>query len=247
MDIRWEDRNSNYQTVSRFAEQAADRGADFLLLPEMFATGFSMNTAYTAESEDGETASFIRETARRYGMAVGGGLVLRRANAKPENCALFVDRNGDNLAVYSKTHLFSHMGEDQYHAHGNGPVPFSFEGVRCAGFICYDLRFPEVFRSICRNTEVIFVIASWPASRSLHWETLLRARSIENQLYVVGVNRTGEGDGLDFNGGTAVLDPTGKIEAQLIRGEGIAYAEIRPEIVQNVRATIPFLNDYRDD
>ena len=245
IDIAWENRRANFEKVSQLARQAAEQGADFLLLPEMFATGFTMNTEVSAEPLNGETTAFIRELARRNKMGVGGGLVLRRSSEKPQNCALFVDRDGEDLALYAKIHLFSYSQENEHHTPGEEPAPFRFEGIRCAGFICYDLRFPELFRAVCRDTDAVFVIASWPAVRAEHWSTLLRARAIENQLYVIGVNRVGQGDNLRYNGGTAVIDPMGAVQMETWDEEAIVWAEITPETVQNVRTVMPFLDDMK--
>ncbi len=246
LDILWEDRNANFRKVERFAAQAANLGADFLVLPEMFATGFSMNTAATAEAMEGPTPSFLREIALRHHLGVLGGFVLKPKEGKARNCALAVDRNGNDLALYTKTFLFSYMGEERCHQEGDGPVFFEFEGCKMTCFICYDLRFPELFRKAAFKTDVAFVIASWPAKRARHWETLLPARAVENQFYVVGVNRTGAGDGLLFSGGSMMIDPLGMIEGALEGEESLLIGNVLPEKVQQTRRELPFLRDIRD-
>lgn len=246
MDIAWEERKSNFAKVSVYAEEAAAAEADLLILPEMFATGFSMNTAVTAESPDGETATYLRNLARRFNIGVVGGLIIRTPGEQARNCALIVDRSGNDLALYTKTYLFSHMGENKHHQPGTGPVTFQFDDIRCACFICYDLRFPEVFRQVCKTVEAAFVIASWPKARSRHWEILLPARAVENQFYMVGVNRVGNGDGLDFNGDSMFIDPMGTIESRLEAREGLLYGDIYRDKVQSIRETLPFINDYRE-
>jgi omega-amidase len=245
MDIAFEDRAANYDKARLFAENAARQNADLLVLPEMFSTGFSMNPGKTAEPADGATPAFLRTCAREARLGILGGFVLGEDGQKPMNVALAVDRNGDDLALYAKTHLFSYTSEDQHHAAGDGPHPFTFEGVRAACFVCYDLRFPELFRNVADDCHVVFVIASWPAPRQAHWDILLQARAVENQLYVVGVNRVGEGDGLAFGGGTVVVDPSGRIIERKRDVEGLLVADIDPLEVASVREAFPFLKDRR--
>ncbi len=245
MDILWESRKENFKKVTQFAQTAANTGAELLVLPEMFSTGFSMDTEKTSESINGETPNFMRETAAKCKTAIIGGFVLQDENKQSFNCALAVDQNGNDLALYSKTYLFSHMNEDKHHSKGNGPVVFEYQNMKCACFICYDLRFPELFRSVCRKIDAAFIIASWPASRSLHWQILLKARAIENQIFVVGVNRTGTGNGLLFSGGSAIIDPLGTVEAELQDQEGLLEGYLLPQKVKEVRASFPFLNDMR--
>ena len=244
-DIVWEDRTANYQKVYRFAKKAADKGADVLVLPEMFATGFSMNRAVTVEKPDGETASFIRALARDFHMNVIAGLVLEGNHGLGRNCALSVDRMGRDVALYTKTHLISILEEDQHHEPGDEPKPFPLGGMNCACFICYDLRFPELFRLIAGKCGLVFVIASWPDARKSHWNILLQARAVENQLYMVGVNRIGSGGGLSFSGGTVIYDPLGKIIAHGGDREGLVVGDVEPAMVTEVRNTMPFLKDRR--
>jgi omega-amidase len=200
LDIAWQDREENFKIVTEYAAMAADNGADMLVLPEMFATGFSMDPAVTAEPPGGDTASFMRCLAKENKIGVLGGYVLKADDGKGHNVAVAIDKTGHELAIYSKAHLFSYLGEDKFHEAGDGPVPFEFEGLRCACFICYDLRFPELFRLVADNCDAVFVIASWPRDRQSHWDVLLPARAVENQLYMVGVNRVGMGGGLEFLG-----------------------------------------------
>jgi omega-amidase len=245
MDIAHEDRRRNFDKVSQYAVLAGAKGVELLVLPEMFSTGFSMNPVVTAEPPDGETPGFLRRLAGEHGIAVIGGFVCQRESGRPENVALAVDRNGEDLALYAKTHLFSFMGEDRHHAAGDGPRPFAVDGIGAACFICYDLRFPELFRKVVDTCQVVFVIASWPEPRQRHWDILLQARAVENQLYVVGVNRVGEGGGLSYSGGSAVIGPGGTPAGRLDDGEGLLLADIRPEEVARVRSELPFLNDRR--
>ncbi|MEZ4389416.1 MAG: nitrilase-related carbon-nitrogen hydrolase [Candidatus Krumholzibacteriia bacterium] len=245
MDLVWEDRTENFRRARRWAHTAAAAGADLVVLPEMFATGFSMNPAVTAEAPDGPTPSFLRELARDLGLTVIGGYVRKAAADRALNAALTVGPDGEDLAEYHKTHLVGILGEPAVHQAGHAPRPFPLAGVRACCFICYDLRFPELFRLTASDTALAVVIASWPEARQAHWDALLVARAIENQQFVVGVNRVGEGGGLGFTGGTVIIDPLGKILAQGGPTEGLVTATLDLDQVAEVRGRFPFLADRR--
>jgi omega-amidase len=245
MDIVHDDQRANYEKVSRFMSDAAERRADLFVLPEMFSTGFVMSSDLVAEPLDGPTASFLRAEAKAHQMGVIGGFSLSTPSGKPRNVALAVDRNGEDVALYAKTHLFSFMNEDRHHQAGNGPSVFELEGLRAACFICYDLRFPELFRMVADRCDAIFVIASWPEPRQLHWDILLKARAVENQLYVIGVNRVGQGGDLSFTGGSVVIGPDGRFVAAAGEKESLLVADIDPDKVGQTRAALPFLKDRR--
>ncbi len=158
LDIVWEDRQANFEKVRGFAQTAVEEGVRVLVLPEMFSTGFSLNPFVTAEPPDGETPTFIRELAREFGLVVIGGYVQQRQNGKGANAALAVDANGVMLAEYFKTHLFTFMDEEKSHDSGSGPRAFALDGMEMACFVCYDLRFPEVFRLVANGGAMVFVI-----------------------------------------------------------------------------------------
>ena len=244
-DIAWEDRTANYGKVRGFTEKAVEAGADVLILPEMFATGFSMNPAVTMEEPGGETMAFVQSLAREFNVNIVAGLVLRGNHGLGGNCALTVDRKGHDIALYTKTHLIGILGEDKHHEPGDGPKPFTLENMKCASFICYDLRFPELFRMVADECTLVFVIASWPDTRKSHWDILLKARAVENQSYVVGVNRIGRGGGFDFSGGTVIYDPLGNLVACGGAREGLIIGYIDSEMVAEVRKLMPFLADRR--
>jgi omega-amidase len=245
MDLVWEDRAANHAAARRWAGQAVDAGAGVVVLPEMFATGFSMNPAVTAEPADGPTPTFLRELAGDLGVTVIGGYVREAADGRGANTALAVGPDGRALAAYVKTHLIGILGEDKAHVAGDRPCPFTAAGLPMACFVCYDLRFPELFRMAAADASVMVVIASWPAARQRHWDALLVARAIENQCYVVGVNRVGEGGGLAFTGGTAIIDPLGEIVAHGGAEEGLVTAAVDAGHVAAVRRDFPFLGDRR--
>ena len=245
MDIAWHDRSINHSKVRRLAAQAKDAGADLLILPEMFSTGFSMDTSITAEPFEGATPSLLRSLARDLDMAVVGGFVLANDRKGLQNVSLAVDRHGKDLALYAKIHLISLLDEDTSYEPGDMPVPFDLEGIPTACFVCYDLRFPELFLSVADECELILVIASWPVVRQTHWDILLRARAVENQCFVIGVNRVGQGGGHTFTGGSAIIDPLGQVLAHGGERETLLLADIDMAKVAEVRSTMPFLKDRR--
>ena len=245
MDIAWEDRAANYEKAGEMAARAKADGAGLVVLPEMFATGFSMNPEVTGEKPGGETHSFLTDLAARLEVAVVGGYVQKRRGGKGANAALAVAPDGSVMSEYFKTHLFRFLDEDEAHEAGAGPRPFGLAGAEAACFVCYDLRFPELFRLVSKTASLVIVIASWPAERQRHWDILLPARAVENQLYVVGVNRVGEGGGLSFSGGSVIVDPMGNTIASGGDREGIVMAEIDFGLVAETRAKMPFLQDRR--
>ena len=245
MDIVWHDRNANHDKARHMAEEAKKSGVDLLIFPEMAATGFSMDTSVTAESIDGPTPTLFRSLAKNLQMAIVGGFVLERKEGRPQNVSLTVDRKGADLALYAKTYQIGLLHEDQHYDPGDGPVSFPLGDMVAACLICYDLRFPELFRSLTDRCALILVIASWPAARQRHWDILLPARAVENQLYVVGVNRVGEGGGHLFTGGSSIIDPAGEIVAYGGGTETLVVGEINPQRVEQVRSDMPFLKDRK--
>ena len=245
MDIAWHDRSANHDKARRIALQAKEAGADLLVLPEMFSTGFSMDTTITPEPLDGPTPTLLRSLARELGLAVVGGFVLACDDARPQNVSLAVNRNGDDLTRYAKIHQIALLGEDAHYGPGDLPVPFDLEEISAACFVCYDLRFPELFRAVVDQCGLILVIASWPAVRHPHWELLLLARAVESQCFIIGVNRVGEGGGHFFLGGSAIIDPLGQTLAQGGERETLLLAEIDPAMVTEVRSSMPFLKDRK--
>jgi len=247
MDIAWHDRETNHVKIREMAERAKAAGADLIVFPEMVATGFSMDTSVTAEPMDGPTPSLFRGLAQDLEMAVVGGFVRKSEKGRPQNVSLAVDPKGADLALYAKIHPIGLLQEDRHYDPGDRTVPFHLGPVHAGCLICYDLRFPEVFRPLADRCGLILVIASWPAVRQRHWDILLPARAVENQLYVVGVNRVGEGGGHLFTGGSAIIDPAGETIARGGSAETLVVGEIDPQRVEQVRSDMPFLKDRRSD
>lgn len=245
IDVAWHNRSANHERARAFAEEAHVRKADVLIFPEMFSTGFSMDTTVTPEPLDGPTPTLLRELASLHKMVVLGGFVLERKNDRPQNVCLVVDPSGNDLALYAKIHQIALLDENNHYAPGERPMPFELAGSRAAGLICFDLRFPELFRALTDQCWVMIVVASWPAARQAHWDILLKARAVENQCYVVGVNRVGEGGGHLYTGGSAIIDPLGEVLALKREKEGLIVADIDPMKVKEVRSAMPFLKERK--
>lgn len=248
MDVHWEDREANLGLAGTLVEDAARRDADAALLPEMFTTGFSMNLRKHGEEGDGRTHSFLSGLARRLGINIVAGYgVMHPAEGKGRNIARAYDRTGEVAATYVKMHPFSFAGEDRHFEAGASPVLFPLDDVPSSVFICYDLRFPEAFRQVAREARLVFVIANWPASRDDHWVSLLKARAIENQCFVAGVNRAGtDGNGISYTGRSAVFGPSGETVCLCGGTEEVRLCTIEPPEAERIRSKYPFLKDMAE-
>ncbi len=247
LNIKWEAKEANIQMADYFAKKAASENCDIIVFPEMFNSGFSMNIRAIAEDLNGETSSALSLMARKYSINIIAGLaVINSGDEKARNMAVAFDRKGNLSALYAKIHPFSFASEDRYYMAGDRDLIFQVEGVPVSVFICYDLRFPEVFRGIAKDVQAIFVIANWPSSRVEHWETLLKARAIENQCFIIGVNRTGiDGNGIHYCGASHIFGPSGNDMLSGSEDEEFLIGEINPDDVIEVRSKFPFLKDMR--
>lgn len=216
-----------------------------LVLPEMFATGFSMESEKVAAFAE-ETRAFLTELARRHSVFVLGGYA-EPARPRPANACSIFGPDGEEILHYRKLHPFSLAGEQEHYVPGESLTTVNLEGVRVTPLICYDLRFPEPFRLAASRTDLFCVIANWPAKRREPWSLLLRARAVENQAYVLGVNRVGPGGGEPHSGNSALLDPLGQMVAEIPAEDtpGAFAGEVDPGTVARVRERFSFLNDRR--
>lgn len=246
LDIVWEDKKANFAKVRRqLASQVIPKGS-LIVLPEMFATGFSMDVAAIAEAPGGPTDVFLSDLSRVHGVFVIAGLVGRASGAKGLNQSVVFSPAGKELARYTKMQPFSLGGETTHYQAGDEPRFFCWQEMVTAPFICYDLRFPELFRTGVRGGAQLFsVIASWPVIRIQHWVTLLQARAIENQAYFVGVNRCGTDPRFTYNGRSMIVDPHGEILADAGADEGVISAEVDVAAVTSWRAEFPAVRDMR--
>jgi predicted amidohydrolase len=244
-DIVWEDPPATFAHVAPMIAEAAEAGARLVLLTEMFSTGFSMETDRIAEPVDGPSTQLLRGQAAEHGVWVGAS-VPERPEGEPLPYNTFVLAAPDGTVHrYAKIHPFSYAREHERFAAGTDHVTVDVEGLRCSLFVCYDLRFADEFWALAHTTDCYLVVANWPASRREHWRALLVARAIENQAYVVGVNRVGRGGGLDYAGDSRIVDPLGEVLAEAGDVETVLLAEVDPARVEEVRAKFPFLADRR--
>lgn len=244
-DLAWEDPEANFARASALLEHVD--GADLVILPEMFSTGFSMDVATVAEAEPSKAEVYLRELASEKRAAVLGGLVRGQEEGWGRNELIGFAPDGGELVRYQKNRTFRYTGESQHYVNGKEVSLFEWQGWKVAPLICYDLRFPELFRrATAKGTELIVVIASWPSVRVEHWVALLRARAIENQAYVVGVNRTGQDPNNEYPGRSVVIDPWGEIVADAGDRDGLVEAEISLETVRGWRDEFPALEDLEE-
>jgi predicted amidohydrolase len=244
-DIVWEDRNANFVALAPRVAAAAAAGARLVVLTEMFATGFSMNVAATAEPAGGPATSFLVEQAQHHDVWLAGSVAERDHGAdRPFNTLVLAAPDGA-LHRYRKIHPFTHAREHEHFAAGDSYVTVDVDGLRVTLFVCYDLRFADEFWATGPDTDVYVVPANWPDTRRAHWRTLLRARAIENQAYVVGVNRVGTGGRLTYVGDSMIVDPMGEILASAAGGEAMLVCEIEAAVVRKTRDRFRFLQDRR--
>lgn len=248
LDIVWEDKPANYEKVQSLLARAEIEPASLVVLPEMFATGFSMNVQDICEEASAETETFLAAMAEQYKSCVLGGVVRRNADGLGRNEAVVFAPSGREIARYCKMHPFSFAAETEYYAPGEQTVTFQWLDFTVAPFICYDLRFPEVFRhAVQQEADLYAVIACWPALREAHWTALLKARAIENQAYVVGVNRCGNDPKLTYPGRSTIIDPRGEVLASAGAEEGTIQAELDPASLKKYRSDFPALADIRPE
>jgi predicted amidohydrolase len=246
LETAWEDKAANHLKVRELLDASAPTRGSLVVLPEMFATGFSMNVANVSDTDSRETHDFLSRAASEHQVYLAGGVVQTARDGRGRNeCAVF-SPDGAEVTRYCKMHPFTYAGESEHYASGDDIRLFDWHGLAVTPFICYDLRFPEIFRAaVVRGAELFVVIANWPTPRTHHWVTLLEARAIENQAYVVGVNRCGSDPKLSYSGRSMVIDPRGRVLADAGEQEGTVSAEIDAEEVRSYRREFPALEDIR--
>ncbi|MCD8287238.1 MAG: amidohydrolase [Porphyromonadaceae bacterium] len=241
-NIIWGDPAANRHQITETLARCEK--ADLYILPEMFSTGFCVRPQEMAESMDSPTLSWLKETAMRLDGALMGSLLIQENNCF-YNRLCFVKPDGE-VTTYDKRHLFTFAGEDKAFTAGTRRVIVTYKGMRILLQICYDLRFP-VFSRNNNDYDMAVYVANWPTPRAEAWKILLRARAIENQCYVVGVNRVGRDPFCGYSGDSAILDAYGRtIAACPAEKECEAYATLTTEELEKLRRKFPALDD-RDD
>ncbi len=246
-DIAWEDKPANFVRITTLLRAARLAPGTLAVLPELFATGFTMNTEALAENPGEATEQFLSATAKELGIGILAGAAMRADVGRARNKALVFSPEGALTASYAKQRPFTLGGERDHYTAGGQSCVFDWQGVSVSPFVCYDLRFPELFRAAAaeHRPELFVVIANWPDKRIHHWTRLLQARAIENQAYVVGVNRVGRDPSHNYPGHSAVIDCHGEILASAGDQECVVTATLDLAALREYRRGLPFLNDLK--
>ena len=242
-DIVWEDREATLGHVAPLVAEGFAAGASLVVLPEMFAVGFSMAPERVAEEEGGPTSEWLSAQAEQHGAWICGSVPERVGGGRPRNVLVLAGPGGE-VHRYAKVHPFSYSGEHEHYDAGADLVTVDVGDSRTSLFVCYDLRFADEFWGLAASTDLYVVVANWPAVRAHHWRSLLVARAIENQAWVLGCNRVGEGGGVAYAGGSLVVDPFGEV-TEAGDAETVLVVDADPARVAEVRDRYPFLADRR--
>ncbi|GAA0446769.1 carbon-nitrogen family hydrolase [Lentibacillus halophilus] len=247
MDVTYGDPKVNFHFVGKWVMDAVQSGADIIVLPELWDTGYDLKRFDELADKDLKaTIEFLSDLAQQYHVAIVGGSAAELSGESMKNTMIIIDEDGNLVHTYSKLHLFQLMDEHVHLTGGEDYPDFELAETDSAGFICYDIRFPEWMRkSAVNGTKVMYVVAQWPKQRIDHWRTLLQARAIENQCYVVACNRVGSDPKNEFGGQSMVIDPWGDIVTDGGPNEKIVLADIDTANVDNVRDQIPIFQDRR--
>lgn len=247
-DLHWENKAAN---LSMLEDKIASIGkAEVVVLPEMYSTGFSMQPALLAETMAGPTLQWMKTMAARHKIILTGSLIIEE-DGNYFNRLIWMQPNGD-LGYYDKRHLFGYAGENKHYAAGSKRLIASAKGFKINLQICYDLRFPIWARQqpqphVSAEYDVLIYVANWPQRRVHAWQTLLQARAIENQCYVVGVNRVGnDGNGICHSGHSMVIDALGNVLFDRADDECIHTVTLSMDALVEVRRQMPFLKDQDD-
>lgn len=245
-DIAWENKEANQAYLEAELQRLKPEPESLVVLPELSCTGFSMRREGLAEEPGGPTQLFYQSLAQRHGIYLVGGVTWWGSAGLGRNQALVVGPTGQLLGHYAKQHPFSFGGETEHFEAGDGFFQFLWRGFRVAPLICYDLRFPESFRHLALDGVQLFVvIANWPSARVAHWDCLLVARAIENQAYVLGVNRVGADPKVTYPGSSRWIDPQGRVLSQLGEQSGVLVGELNLAEQEAYRSRFPALRDIR--
>lgn len=252
----WQDTKAN---LNKFEKELLNHlnqstnNIDLVVLPEIFHAGFSMQPEVFAESLDGEVSQALANLAKQHSTNIVAGVAQRKVRSNCDgkqvnffNTALAFNAQGEQVGSYAKQKLFSYASEDKTYTAGYKPEIIHITGEPFALFICYDLRFPELFREVANKVKGFIVLANWPETRQAHWEALLKARAIENQCFVIGVNRIGQdGNGLHYRGGSSVISPMGELLLHADNNTEFSAVKIDLQEVEEVRKQFPFLKDMK--
>ena len=241
--------DANLRVAQALAAESADRGADLLMLPELWLTGYDLARAVqlAAPLDEGAFAS-MADLARRHQIHVVGSALAAHPGRKPFNTAALYGPDGSRLGAYRKIHLWAPLGEVEYMSAGEEMLVFDWPWGRVALAVCYDLRFPELWRSLALSgAQLVLIPSEWPTKRIEHWRLFLRARAVENQFFVAGCNRAGADTDGDYGGFSAATDPWGQVVTEAGPEPGLSFATLDLEEVGRARTLFPFLADRRPE
>ncbi len=239
----------NLESVQKVTAVSSQNSADLIVFPELWSTGYDLeNAAAYATPTDQGVFQQIAELARSNNIHMLGSNLSLMGEGQFGNTAVFFNNHGKSIGEYSKIHLFRLMNEEQFLTSGHTGTVVDTPWGKAGIAICYDLRFPELFRQYAlAGAKIVFIPAEWPHPRLMHWQTLLRARAIENQMFVVACNRVGRSKETDFFGHSCVIDPWGEVLVEGGEEEGVLTAVIDTDLVDEVRTRIPVFEDRRPE
>lgn len=246
---KWE----NFAKVADLIEKNIKKGTDIIILPEVWNVGWKPSEFEDSaeDLEDSETIEFLSELAQRYSVNIIGGSFISKRNKKYYNTCPVIDRNGEIIATYDKMHLFSYYGcdEGKYITKGEKPVMVDIDGVKIGLSLCYDIRFPEIYRAYRKaGADLLINMAAWPKSRAIHWEALSKARAIENQCFMVALTQSGLIEKEEYNlGHSRIIDYNGETLTEIKDIEGAMFAEIKFDEIYKFREKCTVLNDICDE
>jgi len=239
----WENKEANKQKILSMISEV--EGVELFVFPEMSLTGFTMKSKEMSETIQGDSFRFFSSIAKEKSSNIFAGIIERRNN-RNYNTLIHIKPDGNLVKLYRKVHPFSYSGENEHYKAGVKPALTKIKKWKIGLTICYDLRFPELFRKYGKKRSHLIVnIANWPDTRIEHWRTLLKARAIENQSYVAGVNRVGDDPKLKYVGFSSVFDPMGKELVAVENEEKVIVADLDKNYVNEVREKFPFLDDIK--
>jgi predicted amidohydrolase len=244
-DIAWADRDANFEALAPRVAEAAQNGAQLVVLSEMFSTGFVVDRDDIGEPTGGSSSQFLSRMAQQHDITICGSCPETQPDDPRPFNSLVVARPDGTFDRYSKIHPFTYGGEDKHFRAGSSFKTVLVNGVRLSLFVCYDLRFADEFWALAHDTDAYVIPANWPESRREHWMSLLTARAIENQAYVIGCNRIGDGGKLHYVGDSRIIDPLGVVIADAGNTSTTIYADVDPSQVTAVREKFQFLQDRR--
>jgi len=250
LDQKWHDKNGNFNRCREFVGQSRDYASELVIFPEMTLTGYSLDTAEICEQENkSSTLADFSLLAKEYNIAiVFGACLFNPSTQQPRNQLCLAQPNGSCKAIYAKVHPFSYSGEDKKLEAGDALGFAKIGAMEFGAAVCYDLRFPELYAAMAPHTNAVITIANWPAARVEQWQALLVARAIENQFFMLGVNRIGtDGNGLCYEKSSLVVNPYGKVLNPIVSSNEMDVYELDFQEASIFRAQLPSLRDKRYD